>query len=152
MNKTAVFGAGCFWHIQEEFDKIKNIKTEVGYMGGDEKKYPGPTYKQIHSNETGYIEVIKIEYNPEKVSYNELLNIFWKVHDPTSRDKQGANIGIPYRSVIFYFDEKQRKEAEESKKEHQKDYRKEIVTLIISAKTFFKAEEYHQKYFQKKNI
>jgi peptide-methionine (S)-S-oxide reductase len=151
MDKTAVFGAGCFWHVQEEFDKIKDIKTEVGYMGGDEENYPNPTYEEIHSNETGYMEVIKIIYNPEKVSYRKLLDVFWEVHNPTSRDRQGANIGIPYRSVIFYFDEEQRAEAEESKKELQKNYEKEIVTLITPAKTFFKAEEYHQKYFQKKN-
>ena len=147
-NKIAVFGAGCFWHVQEEFDKIKDIQTEVGYMGGDEKKFPNPNYEQIHNEKTGYLEVIKIEY-PENVSYNKLLDIFWKIHDPTSMNRQGPDIGEEYKSVIFYYDEEQKNIAEKSKEEEQKNYDAKIVTVIKPVGKFFRAEDYHQKYFER---
>ena len=121
--KTAVFGAGCFWHVQEEFDKLP-VKTEVGYMGGDEQKYPKPSYEQVCSDRSGYVEVIKIEYDESKISCDKLLNLFWELHDPTSFNKQGADAGSQYKSVIFYYDEEQKKIAEKSLNREQKKYQK----------------------------
>src|SRR3989344_7225836 len=91
--ETATFGAGCFWHIQEEFDKLNGIvKTEAGYMGGDENKYPNPTYEQVSSDKTGFVEVVQVAFNPDEINYNKLLDVFWKIHNPTSLNRQGADI------------------------------------------------------------
>lgn len=148
-SQRATFGAGCFWHIQEEFDKLDVIKTTVGYMGGDETKYPKPSYKEVSSDKTGFIEVVQIEYNPEKISYKELLDKFWKIHDPTSMDQQGADIGTQYKSVVFFHSKEQEKEAKEAKDKEEKKINKKIVTEIRPAQTFFKAEDYHQNYYKK---
>jgi peptide-methionine (S)-S-oxide reductase len=151
--KTVYFGAGCFWHVQHEFDKVVGvIQTEVGYMGGDEKSFPDPSYKEVSSHKTGYAEVVKVVFGPEKISYEKLLNVFWNLHDPTTLNQQGRDVGNQYRSAVFYSDDKQRKLAEESKKKMQKKYDKKIVTEIVRAKTFFRAEEYHQKYFEKNKV
>ncbi len=145
----AVFGAGCFWHVQDEFSKLKGVtNTEAGYMGGDEKKYPNPTYEQVSSHKTGFIEVVSVEFDVKQTSYSELLDLFWRIHDPTSMDRQGLDIGSNYRSVIFYFDEKQKNEAEKSKIEQEKKLGKKVVTEIRPAQTFFRAEEYHQNYYK----
>ena len=145
--QTATFGAGCFWGVEATFQKIKGVKkTTVGYMGG---KLKNPTYEQVCTNKTGHAEVIKIIYDPEQLSYEKLLEKFWKIHDPTQLNRQGPDIGTQYRSVIFYYNEKQKKLAEESKKQQQKKYSKKIVTEITPAKEFYPAEEYHQKYLQK---
>lgn len=152
-NEMAAFGSGCFWHSQRAFDSLKGvIKTEVGYMGGDEENYPSPSYKQVCSGKTGYIEVVNIEFNPGIVSYKELLKKFWSIHDPTQVGRQGPDVGEEYKSVIFYYNEKQKELAEKSKQAEQKNHKKPIVTEILQAKTFFKAEEYHQKYLDKKGL
>lgn len=149
--ETATFGAGCFWHVQKEFDKLKGIlKTEAGFMGGDENKYPNPMYEQVCSGKTGYAEVVNILFDPEKLNYEDLLEVFWNNHNPTEVDRQGQDIGKQYRSVIFYYNKEQKDIAEKSKLNKQKSHDKKIATLIVPAKTFFKAEEYHQKYLEKR--
>ncbi len=147
--ETATFGAGCFWGVQSKFDKIKGIKkTTVGFMGGNIKN---PTYEQVSTGRTGHVEVIKIDYDPRIVTYNDLLNLFWKIHDPTQINRQGLDIGSQYKSIIFYYNNKQKKIAEESKKRinDSKVYNKDIITEIKPAQDFFPAEEYHQKYLEK---
>jgi len=149
----ACFGAGCFWHVQELFDKTKGIiETEAGYMGGNEKKYPNPSYKDVCSNKTGYVEVVFVRFNPNTISYKELLNIFLNSHDPSQLNRQGLDIGSQYRSVIFYYNTQQKKEALNVIKEYKENLGKEIVTQIIKAKKFFRAEEYHQGYYKKNNL
>ena len=152
--KKAIFSAGCFWHVQHEFDIIRGvISSKVGYIGGDEKKYPNPKYEMLHRDKTGYAEAVEIEYNPKEVSYKKLLDIFWKIHDPTLNNRQGPDIGTQYKAGIFYLDENQKKEAEESKKEIEKKFApKKIYTKIEKAETFFDAEEYHQKYLEKRGL
>ena len=134
----AAFGAGCFWGVQEEFDKL-GVETVVGYMGGSKEN---PTYKEVCNGDTGHVEVVLIEYNEDIVSYEELLEKFWKIHDYKQEDGQGVDIGSQYISVIFYFNDKQRKLAEKSKPN-------DAVTEIKKAGKFWKAEEYHQKYYKK---
>jgi len=144
----ATFGAGCFWHVEEEFRKIKGVtKTVVGYMGGTIKN---PTYEKVCTNETGHVEVCQVEYNSKIISYETLLEVFWKIHNPTQLNRQGLDFGIQYKSIIFYFNENQKNIAMKSKKEKQKYFSKKIVTQIIKAEEFYKAEEYHQKYLMKK--
>ena len=146
----ATFGAGCFWHIEETFMNVKDVaSTAVGYMGGN---FENPTYEDVCSHKTGHAEVVQIAYDPKKVSYKELLEVFWKIHDPTSLNRQGPDIGAQYRSVIFYHNKKQKKEAEASMKKQQKHYGNRIVTEITQTKKFWKAEEDHQKYLQKSGM
>jgi peptide-methionine (S)-S-oxide reductase len=144
------FGAGCFWHTEHAFRKVKGVvKTAVGYMGGNEKKYPNPSYNDVCSGKTGYAEVCEVEYNPEKVSAEELLEIFWKMHDPAQVSRQGPDIGEQYRSAIFYRTGEQKKAAEKSMKKEQKKLGKKIATEILPAGKFNRAEEYHQDYMGK---
>ena len=148
--KKATFGAGCFWHVEEAFSKVKGVKkTTVGFMGGTVKN---PKYEEVSTGKTMHAEVCQIEYDPEKVSYCELLEIFWKIHDPTQVNRQGVDFGTQYRSIIFYHDEEQKEKAPRSKEAEQKKYKKKIATEIVPAKEFYKAEEYHQKYLQKKGL
>ena len=147
--EKATFGAGCFWGVQASFDKIKGVSsTTVGYMGG---KLDNPSYEDVCSNKTGHIEVVQIDFDPTVVSYEELLDVFWKIHDPTSLNCQGPDVGIQYKSVVFYHTSEQKKKAAESKNKVEKSGRfsKKIVTEIIPAVRFWKAEDYHQKYFEK---
>jgi len=145
--EKATFGAGCFWNIEEIFAKTKGIiKTKVGYIGGKTKN---PTYEKVCSGKTGHVEAIEVIFDPSKISYDKLLDIFWKIHNPTTKNRQGLDIGTQYNSVIFYYDKKQKEVAEKSKKEIQKKSKKEIVTQIKKASYFWKAEEYHQKYIEK---
>jgi peptide-methionine (S)-S-oxide reductase len=145
--QKATFGAGCFWGVEASFQKVKGItKTTVGYMGGNTKN---PTYEQVCTNRTGHAEVIQIEYDEKQVTYEELLELFWDIHDPTQLNRQGPDVGKQYRSVIFYHNELQKKQAEISKKEKQKKFDKEISTDIIPSVEFYPAEEYHQKYLEK---
>ena len=146
--EEAYFGAGCFWHVQKEFDNLP-VKTLVGYMGGKENKYPSPDYEQICNKNTGYIETVKVIFNPREVSYKEILNKFWRTHDPNSKDRQGQDIGHQYRSVIFYTSKEQKEKAEKSKNKREEEINHPIVTEIREAKTFFKAKDYHQKYYKK---
>jgi len=146
----AIFGCGCFWGIQYIYDQFKGIiKTEVGYMGGDEKRYPNPTYDDVCSDQSGYAEVVQITFNPNLISYSQLLDIFWRSHDPTTMNQQAADFGTQYRSVIFYHSQYQKIEAEKSKNEIQKLIPKPIVTEITKSSIFFSAEENHQKYAKK---
>lgn len=143
----AMFGAGCFWHVQHAFDKLDGVtKTTVGYSGGNKKD---PSYEDVCSGTTDHVEVVLLEYNENQISYEELLNAFFKMHDPTQHNRQGPDIGIQYRSVIFYFDEKQKRLSENKIKEEQRNFDKEIATSVEKARKFYTAEEYHQKYFVK---
>jgi peptide-methionine (S)-S-oxide reductase len=146
----ALIGAGCFWGIEEYFRKLEGIKkTSVGYSGG---KLANPTYKDVCTGSTEHAEVVLIEYNEVQLSYSELLDYFWRCHDPTQINGQGLDRGTQYRSVIFYYSNEQKEIAENSKKEFQKNISKAIVTNIDKANEFFLAEDYHQRYIQKKNL
>jgi len=148
--EKATFAAGCFWHVQQAFSKLYGVvSTTAGYAGGDEKKYPKVTYNQVCSGKTGYAEAVQIEFDPKKVSYEELLRIFWRIHDPTTLNRQGADVGTNYRSAIFYRNKKQKEAAEKSRKETQMRVRGIIVTEISPAGKFVKAEEYHQNYLER---
>jgi len=148
--EIATLAAGCFWGVEAAFEKIKGIeKTTVGYTGGKTKN---PTYEQVCTNKTGHAEAIQIMYNPEEIKYDQILEIFWTIHDPTQLNRQGPDIGTQYRSAIFYHSEEQKKIAEQSKENKQKQYNKKIVTEIIPAQEFYPAEEYHQKYLEKQGL
>ena len=148
----ATFGAGCFWGVEATFRQVKGvIDTAVSFMGGSVEN---PTYEDVCTGETGHAEVVQIEYDPDRGSYAELLEVFWECHDPTQLNRQGPDVGTQYRSVIFYHDEEQRKLAEASKKrlEESSLYDQPIVTEIVPASAFYRAEEYHQRYFEKHGI
>lgn len=147
--EEACFAAGCFWHIEEVFSKTSGVvETEVGFIGGNEKKFPNPSYEDVSSDETGYAESVHLKFDSKKVSYEKLLKIFFESHDPTQYHKQGPDIGSQYRSVIFYYDLEQKKIAHKVRDEYQKKTAKKIVTEVVKAGKFVRAEEYHQKYFE----
>jgi peptide-methionine (S)-S-oxide reductase len=146
----ATFGAGCFWGVEEEFRKIPGVlETAVGYSGG---KTDNPTYEDVCSDETGHAEVVEVEYDPAKVSYDRLLDVFWNGHNPTQLNRQGPDVGTQYRSAIFFHTPEQKAAAEASKQRLEKSGRfsRPIVTEITPAGRFWRAEEYHQKYFEKR--
>src|SRR3954463_784315 len=146
--RTAVFAGGCFWCIQPAFDKAPGvIKTVVGYSGGTE---PNPTYKLVTSEKTNYRESIEITYDPAKISYEQLLDIYWRQINPTQVDGQFTDIGPSYRAAIFYGNDQEKKVAETSKKKlaHSGKFNKPIVTEVLPAMRFYPAEAYHQKYYQ----
>lgn len=148
----ATFGAGCFWGVEETFRQVPGvINTTVGYMGGT---LENPTCEDVCTDRTGHAEVVQIEYNPEQVSYLDLLDIFWNNHNPTTLNRQGPDVGTQYRSVIFYHNEEQKKLAEASKEKMDKSgrWKNPIVTEITPASTFWRAEEYHQRYLQKRGL
>lgn len=148
----ATFGAGCFWCVEHVFEKVPGItSTSVGYMGGSTKN---PTYEQVCTDTTGHAEVVQVEYDPEKISYDELLQIFWSNHDPTTLNRQGPDIGKQYRSAVFYHAPEQEQIAIKSRDMIEKSgrYKKKIVTEITPASEFYRAEEYHQKYYAKCGI
>ena len=148
--KKAMFGAGCVWGVEYNFSKLDGVNEVLsGYSGG---KTPEPTYEQVCNNSTEHAEVVLIEFDESVISYEELLNSFWEKHDPTTLNRQGPDIGSQYRSAIFYFDNEQRNLAQKSLDKLQQKLEKKIVTEITEADTFWKAEEYHQKYFEKHNI
>src|SRR3989338_7543609 len=148
--ETATFAAGCFWHVEEAFSKVKGVAgTMVGYTGG---KMKNPDYRAVCSNETGHAEAVHIEFDPKQVSYEELLNIFWKIHDPTQLNRQGLDVGTQYRAAIFYHNEKKKKTEKDLMKKKQKKNNKKIVTQIAPVEEFYKAEGYHQKYFEKNKV
>ena len=147
--QKATFAAGCFWHVQYEFDKTPGVaSTTVGYTGGEIQK---PTYKQVCSGKTGHAEAVEMLYDPNKLSYEKLLEIFFENHNPTTKNRQGFDIGTQYRSAIFYHNPDQQKAALAKIDELSKSgkFKKPIVTEIKPAKSFYKAEEYHQKYYEK---
>jgi len=146
---TATFAAGCFWGVQAEFDKVKGVvATTVGYTGGRTEK---PTYRDVCSDATGHAEAVQVVYDPAVVTYGQLLDKFWSMHDPTTLNQQGPDYGSQYRSVIFYHSPEQQAAATASKEKLEKARRfpRPIVTEIVPAVVFWPAEEYHQKYFQK---
>ncbi|MEK6571183.1 MAG: peptide-methionine (S)-S-oxide reductase MsrA [Bacteroidota bacterium] len=144
--EKATFGAGCFWCVEAVFERIEGVQSVVaGYAGGTKAN---PTYKEVCTGTTGHAEVARITYDPAKVSYEKLLEVFWGAHDPTTLNRQGADVGAQYRSVIFYHDEKQKIVAEKSKIEAQKKFRDPIVTEIKLLNHFYEAEDYHQDYFR----
>ena len=148
MTKKATFGAGCFWGVEAAFRQIEGVAgTRAGYAGG---QLDNPTYEDVCSHTTGHAEVVEVTYDPEQVSYEQLLDVFWRKHDPTQLNRQGWDIGDQYRSVVFFHDEEQRGAAERSKASEQTNYRKPIVTLIEPAPTFYEAEDYHQQYLEKR--
>jgi len=150
VEKKATFGAGCFWGVEAAFRQIEGVtKTEVGYEGG---QLENPTYEDVCSHKTGHAEVVEVTYDPEQVSYDELLRVFWGKHDSTQLNRQGWDIGDQYRSVVFVHDDEQRDVAERSKADLGESgrYRKPIVTAIEPAQTFYPAEDYHQQYLEKR--
>ncbi|MBD1913701.1 MULTISPECIES: peptide-methionine (S)-S-oxide reductase MsrA [unclassified Leptolyngbya] len=150
--EKATFGAGCFWGVEAAFCQINGVvSTSVGYMGGH---FEHPSYLDVLSRITGHAEVCQVEYNPSIVQYDELLNTFWRIHDPTSLNRQGADRGEQYRSVIFYHTPEQERQARSSKAERDRSgqYSKPIVTQIQPASQYWFATEEHQKYFEKKRM
>jgi peptide-methionine (S)-S-oxide reductase len=142
------FGAGCFWQVEEAFREVKGVTdTAVGYEGGH---VSNPTYEQVCSGTTGHAEVCQVTFDPELVSFGELLQVYWRIHDPTQVDRQGPDVGSQYRSVIFFHSEEQRTEAEASKQAEQQRHRKPIATTIEPATGFYMAEDYHQCYLDKR--
>ena len=149
MNSTAIFGAGCFWGVQYYFDQVPGvIKTEVGYIGGHTDD---PTYEQVCSHGTGHAEATKIEYDDSKIDYKTLLLQFMRMHDPTQLNRQGPDVGNQYRSVIFYKDDEQKRQAQEVIDELNKEekYSGKIVTSLEPASKWWPAEEYHQKFTER---
>ncbi|MCG7841138.1 MAG: peptide-methionine (S)-S-oxide reductase MsrA [Methanomassiliicoccales archaeon] len=150
--KKATFAAGCFWGVEAKYQKVKGVlQTEVGYMGG---RTESPTYRDVCTDKTGHAEVVQVTFDDSVVSYQELLDIFWRCHDPTQKNRQGPDVGNQYRTAIFYHDEEQRKEADASKSDLDGSQRfpRPIATILEKAGTFWRAEEYHQKYLQKKGL
>lgn len=152
--EKATFAAGCFWGVEAAFRQFLNkgiISTRVGYTGGHTKN---PTYREVCSHTTGHAEAVEVEFDPTKISYQDLLDIFWSIHDPTTLNRQGPDVGDQYRSAIFYHSEEQRRLAEESKQrlEESKRFSRPIVTEILPAQEFYEAEDYHQQYYEKKGI
>lgn len=148
--KKATFGAGCFWGVEEAFRTIEGVAdTAVGYLGGT---LENPTYHDVCTNTTGHAEVVEVQYDPAKVAYDQLLDVFWKIHDPTTLNRQGPDVGTQYRSAIFYHDEEQKAAAEASRERLHASgrFRRPIVTEISPTSQFYRAEEYHQRYLQKR--
>jgi peptide-methionine (S)-S-oxide reductase len=148
VEKKATFGAGCFWGVEAAFRQVDGVtKTEVGYEGGTLDR---PTYEDVCSHTTGHAEVVQVTYDPERVSYDELLDVFWQEHNPTQLNRQGWDVGDQYRSVVFFHDEEQWAAAEASREREQPRHRKPIVTQIVPTETFWPAEDYHQQYLEKR--
>ncbi|HZQ92800.1 MAG TPA: peptide-methionine (S)-S-oxide reductase MsrA [Terriglobales bacterium] len=147
--EKATFGAGCFWGVEAAFREVPGVIDAVsGYMGG---KTENPSYQEVCTDTTGHAEVVEVTFDPKKVSYEQLLDRFWQIHDPTQLNRQGPDFGKQYRSVIFYYSPEQEAAAKASKEALDKSgrFRKPIVTQIAPASPFWRAEEYHQKYFEK---
>jgi peptide-methionine (S)-S-oxide reductase len=152
MIAKATFGAGCFWGVEAAFRQVVGVlTTTVGFMGGT---VDNPSYRQVCNGNTGHAEVVHIEYDPEKVTYEQLLDVFWQVHDPTTANRQGPDVGSQYRSVIFYHTPEQKEAALafKAKLEESGNFSRPIVTQIDSAGEFYRAEEYHQRYYEKHGI
>ncbi len=148
--QKATFGAGCFWGVEAAFRQVPGVvDAAVGYAGGTT---PNPTYREVCSDRTGHAEVVQVEYDPARVSYEQLLNVFWASHDPTTLNRQGPDIGTQYRSAIFFHTAEQEAAARASKEQLDRSgkYPRPIVTEITPAPTFYRAEEYHQQYLEKR--
>ncbi len=150
--EKATFGAGCFWGVEDIFMQIEGVsETNVGYLGGHLKN---PTYKEICRTNTGHAEVVEILFDPKIVTYDQLLEIFWKMHNPTTLNRQGPDVGTQYRSAIFYHSDEQKSSAKNSKNTLEKSerFKMPVVTEITKASIFYKAEEYHQEYLKKNGL
>jgi len=148
--EEAIFAAGCFWGVEETFRQSRGVKeTEVGYTGGHTES---PTYEQVCGDSTGHAEAVRVVFDPKETSYEELLKIFWKLHDPTTMNRQGPDVGSQYRSAVFYKNDEQKAIAEKVKAdlENRKVYQGKIVTEVVPLNVFYKAEDYHQRYFMKR--
>ena len=145
--EKATFGAGCFWQVELAFRRVHGVQnTAVGYAGGT---IENPTYQQVCAGGTGHAEVVHVDYDPDEIAYEELLEIFWKIHDPTTRDRQGVDVGAQYRSVIFFCTPEQEASARSSRAKRPNAHA--IVTEIVPAAPFYRAEEYHQCYLEKRH-
>jgi peptide-methionine (S)-S-oxide reductase len=152
MTEKATFGAGCFWGVESAFREVNGVRSAaVGYAGGH---FDNPTYQDVCTGATGHAEVVEVDYDPAEVSYEQLLDVFWGVHDPTTLDRQGPDIGTQYRSAVFFHTPEQEAAARASKTalESNGRYKRPIVTEITPAPTFYRAEDYHQQYFEKRGI
>jgi peptide-methionine (S)-S-oxide reductase len=150
MVETCTFAAGCFWGVEQTFRQVNGVvNAAVGYMGGTLDE---PTYRDVCTGRTGHAEVVHVEFDPARVSYQQLLEVFWRLHNPTTRNRQGPDIGTQYRSSIFYHTPEQKAIAEASRDEAQKKFDAPIVTEITPASTFWRAEEYHQRYAEKHGL
>jgi len=150
--EKATFAAGCFWGIEAAFRQIEGVTfTAVGYTGGNTEN---PTYKQVCSDRTGHAEAVRVEFDPAIVSYEQLLEVFWNIHNPTTLNRQGPDFGSQYRSAIFYHDEAQKAAAMASKEQLQNSgkHKRDVVTQINAASTFYMAEDYHQQYYEKRGL
>ncbi len=150
--QKATFAAGCFWGVEAAFRPVKGVlSTSVGYMGGT---FKNPTYEDVCTDQTGHAEAVQVEYDPSQVSYDELLELFWKIHDPTTLNRQGPDVGTQYRSGVFFHNPEQEAAAQASKEKLQRSgaYQRPIVTEITPASEFYRAEEYHQQYLEKRGL
>lgn len=150
--EKASFAAGCFWGVEAEFRNLKGVvSTAVGYMGGE---YENPTYEDVCTGRTGHAETVKVTYDPIQITYRELLEVFGKIHDPTTLNRQGPDVGEQYRSAIFYYNKEQEEQAHSWKEKLNKSgrYKNKIVTQILPATPFYLAEDYHQQYLEKRGL
>lgn len=148
--EKATFGAGCFWGVEAAFRQVEGVvDAQVGYAGGT---FPNPTYRDVCTDKTGHAEVVEVAFEPARVSYEKLLDAFWQMHDPTTVNRQGPDVGTQYRSVIFFHTPEQEAAARASEQKQQAGFKKPIVTQILPAPTFYRAEEYHQRYFEKNGL
>jgi peptide-methionine (S)-S-oxide reductase len=145
--EKAIFAAGCFWGVEAAFRQVEGVQEVTsGYSGGHTER---PSYREVCSDRTGHAEVVQVEFDPAKVSYDRLLDVFWQIHDPTQVNRQGPDVGTQYRSAIFYLTPEQETAAKESREGAQEGLERPIATEITQASTFWPAEEYHQRYFEK---
>jgi peptide-methionine (S)-S-oxide reductase len=150
MLEKATLGAGCFWGVESTFRRLAGVKdTQVGYMGG---KLKNPTYKDVCTDSTGHAEVLEVTFDPEVISYRDILEVFWDNHNPTTLNRQGPDVGTQYRSAIFYHSPEQEAEAKASRDAAQARFPRPIVTEIVPATEFWRAEEYHQQYLEKRGL
>lgn len=148
--ETATFAAGCFWGVEAAFRQVPGVLDAIsGYTGGHTEN---PSYREVCSDTTGHAEAVQVTYDPDRVSYDELLALFWEMHDPTTPDRQGPDVGSQYRSAIFVHDGAQRERAKASSQREQQKYSRPIVTQIVDAAAFYPAEAYHQRYFERHGV
>lgn len=148
--ETAIFAAGCFWGVEAAFHQVPGVLDAVsGYTGGTAEN---PSYRDVCSGRTGHAEAVKVTYDPQKVTYEHLLGVFWRIHDPTTLNRQGPDVGSQYRSAIFVSGDEQREQAKQSLNREQQNYSAPIVTQIQDAAPFYRAEEYHQRYFERNGV